>query len=139
MTKLKSKKITKATLLKILKVKTGSVKDFFASAREVMRTADKGEPIKKRCATLTFIEPTEMLHFLSATKIRLINSIRNHPDSITNLAKATHRKPASVRRDIREMESVGIVKTHEEINPAGHGRHKIVELVAPTLKLEAFI
>lgn len=138
MKNLKNKKAVKSSR-KVLKVKTGSVKDFFAYAREVMRSADKGHSIKKRCATLTFVDPTEMLYFLSATKIRLINSIRKHPDSITNLAKATHRKPAAVRRDIREMETVGIVKTHEEVNPAGHGRHKIVELVASTLKLEAFI
>jgi len=40
---------------------------------------------------------------------------------------------------LHEMESVGIVKTREEANPAGHGRHKIVELVVSTLKLEAYI
>ncbi|HSW71632.1 MAG TPA: MarR family transcriptional regulator [Gammaproteobacteria bacterium] len=123
----------------ILKVKTGSVKEFFSGAREIMRAADRGEIIKKRCATLTFVDPTEMLHFLSAAKIKLIASIRKHPDSITNIAKAIHRTRSAVKRDIHEMESVGIVKTHEEVNPAGHGRHKIVELVAPTLKLEAYI
>lgn len=122
-----------------MKVKTGTVEDFFASAREVMRAADKGKPIKKRCATLTFVDPSEMLHFLSAAKIKLINSIRKHPDSITNITKAMKRTRSAVRRDIHEMESVGLVKTHEEINPHGHGRHKIVELVAPALKLEAYI
>src|SRR5437660_372476 len=91
--------------VKIMKVKTGSVKDFFASTREVMRAADKGDPIKKRCAILTFVDPNEMLHFLSASKIQLIASIRKHPDSITNIAKATHRTPSAVRRDIYEMES----------------------------------
>lgn len=141
MKKLKSKKAVnvKRKSLNILTVKTGSIKDFFASARNVMRAADKNEFIKKRCATLTFVDPTEMLHFLSASKIKLINIIRNHPNSISNIAKATHRKVEAIRRDIREMESVGIVKTHTEINSTGHGRHKIVELAAPTLKFEAFI
>ena len=135
MKKLKNKKVT----VKVMKVKTGTVKEFFANAREVMREADKGKAVKARCATLTFVEPAEMLHFLSAAKIKLINSIRNHPDSITNIAKVIKRTYSAVRRDIHEMESVGIVKTHEEINPAGHGKHKIVELVASTLKLEAYI
>lgn len=138
MKKSKNKKAVKKSL-KILKVKTGSVKDFFPSAREIMSAADKGKPIKKRSATLTFIDPSEMLHFLSAAKIKLIANIRKHPDSITNIAKAIHRTRSAVKRDIHEMESVGIVKTHEEVNPAGHGKHKIVELVTPTLKLEAYI
>jgi len=113
-----------------MKVKTGSIKEFFAEARETMRAVDRGEPIKKRCATLTFVDPTEMAHFLSAAKIQLISNIRKHPDSITNIAKAINRNIGSVRRDIHEMESVGIVKTHEEINPNGHGKHKVVEVVA---------
>lgn len=141
MRKLKNKNLVKAKkkFLKVLTVKTGSVKDFFASARDVMRAADKKVSIKKRGATLIFEDPTEMLHFLSASKIKLINVIRKHPDSISNIAKATHRKVEAIRRDIREMENVGIVKTHSKTNPTGHGRHKIVELSAPTLKLEAFI
>ena len=138
MKKSKSKKANKVSV-NVLRVKTGSVKDFFASARTVMRAADKGEKIKKRCATLTFVDPSELLHFLSAAKLKLIYNIRKHPDSITNIAKAMNRNRSAVRRDIHEMESVGIVKTHEEINPHGHGRHKIVELTAPALKLEAYI
>lgn len=136
---MKKSKKKKVSNLKFLKVKTGTVKDFFADIKNVLRSADKKESIKKHFSTLTFVDPGEMLHFLSATKIKLINSIRNHPDSITNIAKATHRKVSAVRRDIREMESVGIVNIHEEPNPSGHGLHKVVELAAPTLKLEAII
>ena len=135
MKELKNKKPT----VKIITVRTGSVKEFFANSRDVMRAADKGKSIKKRCATLTFVDPTEMLHFLSAAKIKLINSIRQHPDSITNIAKAVKRTRSAVRRDISEMENIGLVTTHEESNPHGHGKHKIVELVASTLKLEAYI
>ncbi len=124
---------------KLVKVKIGSVKDFFDSAKKTMRAADQGKSLPKRCAILTFVDPSEMLHFLSASKIKLINNIRKHPDSITNIAKAINRPRSAVRRDIHEMESVGIVKTHEETNPTGHGKHKIVELVASTLKLEAYI
>lgn len=124
--------------LKLVTVKTGTVDEFFFNVREVMRAADKGQAIKQRCATLTFTEPSEMLHFLSVAKIKLINIIRNHPDTITNIAKETRRNRAAVYRDITELEKFGIVKTHEEINP-GHGKHKIVELVAPRLKLEAII
>lgn len=122
----------------MVRVKTGTVEEFFSDVKSIMRSLDKGESIKKRAATLTFVDPTEMLHFLSVAKLKLINSIRKHPDTITNIAKEINRNRASVYRDINELEKFGLVKTHDEINP-GHGRHKIVELVAPRLKLEAYI
>ena len=135
----KSKSIRRAKpALKLVRVRTGTVEDFFTTVKDVMRTADRGEPIKQNYATLTFADPAEMMHFLSISKIKLINIIRNHPDTITNIAKVSRRNRASVYRDISELEKFGLVKTHEEINP-GHGRHKIVELVASKLKLEAYI
>jgi len=122
----------------VLRVKTGSVEDFFATVKSVMRAADRKEPIKSRVKTLIFEDPLDMLHFLSKAKLILINRIRQQPDSIKNLARDTHRKVTAVSRDINELEKVGIVKTHNVINP-GHGRHKIIELTATELKLEASI
>lgn len=130
--------LNKKVSLKFTKVKTGTVEDFFASVKSTMRSLDKGEKIKNRCATLTFADPTEMLHFLSAAKIKLINSIRMHPNTVTNIAKIIKRDRSSVYRDISELQRFGLVKIHEEINP-GHGRHKIVELTSPLLKLEAIL
>jgi len=102
-----------------------------------MRAADKGERIKPSW-TLVFADPSEMLHFLSKAKINLIKIIRRHPDSVTNIAKAANQNRASVLRHIHELEDFGLVKTHEEVNP-GHGRHKIVTVIASELKLEARI
>jgi len=121
-----------------LKVKSGSIDEFFSTVGNVMRAADKGEKIKPRIKTLSFEDPMEMLHFLSTVKLNLIRRIRQRPDSITNLAKDTHRKISAVTRDVNELEKVGIVKTYSAINP-GHGRHRIIELTATTLKLEASI
>jgi predicted transcriptional regulator len=137
MKKLGKKESTKPRI-KLLRVKTGNVEEFFSNAKGLMRAVDRREPIKKHAATLTFSDPSEMLRFLSASKIKLINIIRNHPDSITNIARVIKRNRASVYRDITELEKFGLVKTYEEINP-GHGRHKIVELIAEKLKLEAYI
>lgn len=131
-------KVNAKSSLKFVRVKTGTIEDFFSNVKDIMRAADKSESIKERAATLTFVDPTEMLHFLSEAKIKLIKSIRKRPNTINNIAKSIKRNRASVYRDINELEKFGLVKTHEEINP-GHGRHKIVELVAPMLKLEAYI
>ena len=134
---LKNKQITEDPS-EFITVKTGSVNDFFSNARSIMRAGDNGEPIKQRGATLTFVDPSEMLRFLSVAKIKLIDCIRSHPGSVTNIAKTIGRNRAAVYRDIHEMETYGLVKMHEEVNP-GHGRHKIVELMASSLKLEAYI
>jgi predicted transcriptional regulator len=130
-------KIEKSNI-KFVKVKTGTVDNFFSTIKNLMRSADEGKIVESRCATLTFADPAEMLHFLSAAKIKLIKSIRSHPDTVTNIAKIIKRDRSSVNRDILELKKFGLVKIHEEINP-GHGRHKIVELTSPLLKLEAII
>lgn len=122
---------------KLATVKTGSTKDFFSSVKSIMRSIDKDEKISES-RTIIFEEPSEMLQFLSTTKMKLIIFIRKHPDSITNIAKAIKRNRASVYRDIHELERFGLVKMREEINP-GHGRHKIVELAASSFKLEAVL
>lgn len=122
---------------KSILIKTGSIDQFFDNLKNTMRAADKGKRIKPSY-TFTFEDPSEMLHFLSETKINLIKTIRHHPDSVTNIAKAIKRNRAAVYRDVHELEHYGLVKTSEKVNP-GHGRHKIVSLTALELKLEARI
>lgn len=118
-------------------IKTGSTEDFFNKIRGVMKELDEGKtPLPSH--TITFEDPTEMLHFLNEGKINLIRAIRTNPDSITNLAKMSNRSRESVSRDIREMAKYGLVKIKSAINP-GHGRKKIIELEALNLKLEAII
>lgn len=130
MSKLKKSKIP-------LTIKTGTVDEFFTKVKSIMRAADKGEAIKPE-HTVVFENPVELLHMLSNAKIKLINIIRKHPDSISNIAKAIKRNRAAVYRDIQELEKFGLVKTLEEVNP-GHGRHKIVKVAADRLRLEAYI
>ncbi|CAN5262961.1 HTH domain-containing protein [soil metagenome] len=120
-----------------LTIKTASADEFMLHVKNIMRAADRGEPVPAT-QTLSFEEPSEMLHFLSETKIKLIDAIRKHPDSITNIAKAINRNRSAVYRDIHEMELFGLVTIYDEINP-GHGRHKVVQASASTLKLEAYI
>ena len=51
------------SFIKLVKVKVGTVDEFFSNVKDIMRAADRCEPIKPRCATLTFTEPSEMLQF----------------------------------------------------------------------------
>lgn len=121
----------------VFKVKTGTIEDFSSKTKTAMQAADKNGLIESSY-TLTFEDPTELLHFLSTEKLQLINCIRKHSDSITNIAKAVNRNSTSVYRDVCELERVGIVQISDETNP-GHGHHKIVKITVKKLTLEAAI
>ena len=128
---------TSAKSLNNITVKTGSVQDFFTKVHGIMKNLDEGKSITPS-HTVTFEDPSEMLHFLNESKINLINVIRHSPDSITNIAKNAGRSREAVSRDIREMAKYGLIKISNVINP-GHGRQKIIELVANKLRIEAII
>ena len=128
---------TSAKLSNNITVQTGTDQDFFTKVRGIMKNLDEGKPITAS-HTITFADPSEMLHFLNESKINLIQVIRHNPDSITNIAKNAGRSREAVSRDIREMAKYGLIKISNAINP-GHGRQKIIELVANKLRLEAII
>ena len=67
--------------LKNTTIKTGTVNEFMAHVKAIMRSADNNESIQPS-QTLIFEDPSEMLQFLSATKVKLIHEIRQQPDSI---------------------------------------------------------
>jgi len=60
-------KITAKSAFKMVRIKNGTVEEFFSDVKSTMRSLDKDEPIKKRIATLTFVDPAEMLHFFLST------------------------------------------------------------------------
>ena len=106
-------------------IKTGTTQEFFDNVRKAMRKLDEGTPLEPSAHTITFEDPTDMLHFLNQAKLNLINVIRDHPDSITNIAKKANRSRESVSRDIKKMAKNGLVKIINTFTP-GHGRQKII-------------
>jgi predicted transcriptional regulator len=68
--------------------------------------------------------------------VRVVETARTKPYSVTELARVLKRDPRSVRRDVKKLEEFGVVRTREAINP-GHGRVKIVEPVAESFELRA--
>jgi predicted transcriptional regulator len=86
--------------------------------------------------TITFDNPLTMLEVLTAERIRLCETARRKALSISALAAELNRDPKSVRRDVLKLESAGVVRLHEQINP-GHGRVRIVEPTAKRFELIA--
>ncbi len=118
-------------------ISTGSVDDFFKSVREHAKKLDRGEPIQPG-VTITFEDPLEMLQFLSAERVRLLRSAKSGALPISTLALQLKRDVRAVSRDVVRLEKAGLLRTSYRINP-GHGRCKIVELVARQFVLTASI
>lgn len=110
-------------------VTTGTIKDFFDRGKNISRSLDAKNKINTRKRIISFEDPKDLLRFISDKKMTLMKLIREQPDSVTALAKFLKRERSSVDRDIRILESYGLVKTHYENNP-GHGKYKIVEPVS---------
>lgn len=108
-------------------VKTESRKDFFARGRRVAKMLDKGEKILSS-RIISFEDPEDLIEFLTKTKQALLAALRKKPDSISGLANKLHRSRAAIDKDVRQLESVGIVISEYVINP-GHGRSRIVRAV----------
>jgi predicted transcriptional regulator len=99
------------------------------------RKLDASEKLKAE-VSITFESALEMLQVLTPQRIRLIEMTRTQPHTVSGLATALGRDPKAVRRDIAKLESVGVLRTRQEINP-GHGRVKIVEPAAANVELRA--
>ena len=96
---------------------------------------DRGEHIEPEM-TITFENPLAMAEVLTKQRLRLIETVKRRPASITNLASTLRRDPKAVRRDVGKLERVGVLRTRQQVNP-GHGKVKIVEPVAKKYNLTA--
>jgi predicted transcriptional regulator len=88
-------------------------------------------------------EPKQLLwKFISATghitptRLALFRAVKEAPGSITDIAARLHRDHSAVKRDLDELEQVGLVTIAEKVLP-GHGRMKEVRAAAPRFQLMA--
>lgn len=126
-------------------VSTGTVEEFFERAhedakKEDAKKMDRGEllPLEIR---VTFEDPIEMLRALSAERMKVIKTVRKHHatrPTVSKLAVMLKRDRKAVSRDVKVLESLGLLKTRELSNP-GHGIMKVVESLAEKYYLTATV
>jgi predicted transcriptional regulator len=119
---------------------TGTVEEFFKRAHEDARKMDRGELLPPEIR-VTFEDPIEMLRALSAERMRVIKTVRKHhatKPTVSRLALMLKRDRKSVSRDVKVLESFGLLKTREQPNP-GHGMMKVVESLAGKYYLTATV
>lgn len=111
----------------IFTVKTESREEFFERGKTIAKMLDEGKSIPAS-RIISFEDSEDLVNFLTKTKQALLAMLRKKPDSISKLAHKLHRSRAAVDRDVRQLESVGIVESEYVVNP-GHGRCRIIKAI----------
>jgi predicted transcriptional regulator len=112
-------------------VGTGTVEEFFKRAHEDARKLDLGELLPAE-VRLTFEDPIEMLRALSVARMKVLKTVQKHhaaKPTVSKLAVMLKRDRKAVSRDVKVLESFGLLKIREAPNP-GHGIMKVVEPLA---------
>lgn len=107
-------------------VRTGSIEEFFTRGKHIAKSLDKKKN-NPNTRIISFEDPADLISFLTKTKLDLLTALRKKPESITGLARKLHRSRSAIDRDIKMLESVGIV-TSEYISSSGHGRFRIIKI-----------
>lgn len=118
-----------------LTIKTGTEEDFFARGRRLAKAADRGDPIPAE-RIISFEDPADVMKLITVTRLALFRAVKEAPGSITDIATRLHRDRSAVKRDLDELEQVGLVTIVEKILP-GHGRMKEVRATATRFQLMA--
>lgn len=124
----------------VFTVRTASREEFFARGRSLAASLDKGKKLSPK-RIISFEDPDDLIKFLTKSKLALLSAIRKHPDSISHLANKLHRSRAAIDKDIKLLESIGIVKSEYISNP-GHGKLRIIKAIDSNpikLKVETLI
>ena len=120
-----------------VKVGVGTVEEFFERSLNRARKLDGGERLTPEMR-LTFEDPADLIRATTLKRVEIIHTVRKHSAAVSELAILLHRDRAAVDRDVKVLESLGLVKTDWETNP-GHGRRKIVRPLAGKYELVATI
>lgn len=106
-------------------IKSGSLSDFFHSAKETAREIDKGQSITPK--NIIWIKPADLRALLKPERTNLVKFLRQHNRiSFSELLLAMDRSPSSLNSDLAILAKYQLVNVFKEPNP-GHGTRKVIE------------
>jgi predicted transcriptional regulator len=107
--------------------------EFFKRGKEIAKLADQGKRILAE-RVIAFEDPEDLARLITTAKLVLFRAVKECPGSITDLSQRLHRDRSAVKRDIDELERIGLVEVEDMPFP-GHGRKKEVRAVAEQVLL----
>ncbi len=117
-----------------VEIKSGSLSDFFASAKETAKEIDEGRRVTRK--NIIWIEPSDLMNLLKPERTRLVRHLRGKERVVfSDLVAQMKRTAVSLDRDLKLLSKYHLVRVFKEKNP-GHGVHKIIEPMFGDQKLE---
>ncbi len=114
-------------------IQVASTDDFFKRGKALAKLADQGKHIARE-RIISFEDPEDLARLITTAKLVLFREVRACSGSITDLSQRLHRDRSAVKRDIDELERIGLVEV-EDMPLPGHGRRKEVRAVAEQVLL----
>ncbi len=108
-----------------IEIKSGSLSEFFASAKETAKEIDLGKKVTKK--NTIWVDPKDLLLLLKPDRTNLVKYLRKEKRVIfSKLLEVLNRSPASLNKDLKILSKYDLIRVSRESNP-GHGIHKIIE------------
>ncbi|HIO93277.1 MAG TPA: HTH domain-containing protein [Leucothrix mucor] len=117
-----------------IEIKSGTLSDFFASAKETAREIDQGTNLTKK--NTIWVDPHDLMLLLKPERTSLIKYLRKEKKVIfSELMDAMKRSPVSLNNDLKILSRYNLVRITKEKNP-GHGVYKVIESSLGNEKIE---
>ena len=115
-------------------IKSGSLSDFFASAKETAREIDAGKRLTKK--NTIWVDPKDLMLLLKPERTNLVKYLRKEKSVVfSELMRVLDRSPASLNNDLKLLSKYDLIRIVKKSNP-GHGVHKIIESSLGNEKIE---
>jgi len=99
---------------KTVTLATGTLDEYVERSTERARKIDRGETIEPEIS-ITFADPADLLRVLSLERLRVLRTIRTKKNpTISGLAITLKRDRKAVSRDVKLLESCGLLRTRHE-------------------------
>lgn len=117
-----------------IEIKSGTLSDFFASAKETVKEIDQGKRLTRK--NTVWVDPQDLMLLLKPERINLVKYLRKNKKVIfTDLMSAMKRSPVSLNNDLEILSKYDLVRITKEKNP-GHGVYKVIESSLGNEKIE---
>ncbi|WP_456382097.1 HVO_A0114 family putative DNA-binding protein [Hydrogenimonas sp.] len=108
----------------MMEIKSGTLDDFFESAKETAEEVDRGRPVTRKKSI--WLDTEDFIKLLKPSRIELIKILRGEKKVyISDLMERLHKSRTSVGRDLELLRKYGLVDIETEVNPS-HGQKKVV-------------
>jgi predicted transcriptional regulator len=117
-----------------VELKTGSLSDFFSSAKKTAKEIDAGGKVTPK--NIIWVEPIDLMAILKPERTELVRYLRGKKRVVfSELMADMHRTPVSLNNDLKILAKYQLIRIFKESN-SGHGVHKVIESTFGNDKIE---